>query len=99
MAGEEKIPIWTREESPRELAGEPGLCWGLSAARTVQILNNWLIEAGSAEKAYGVNGGNDFAVFFLTFELYARIRQDPQASAEYGPYVPDLHYPYLGHPR
>lgn len=99
LAGEEKIPIWTREESQRELAGEPGLCWGLSATRTSQILNDWLIEAGSSERAYGVNGGNDFAVFFLTFELYARIRQDPEASAEYGPYVPDLHYPYFGQPH
>jgi hypothetical protein len=99
MAGEERIMIWTREESQRELAGELGLCWGLSGARTVQILNDWLIEAGSPEKAYGVNGGNDFAVFFLTFELYARIRQDPKASAEYGPYVPDLHYPFFGHPH
>lgn len=99
MAGEEKIPIWAREESQRELAGEPGLCWGLSATRTVQILNDWLIEAGSPERAYGVNGGNDFAVFFLTFELYARIRQDPKASAEYGPYVPDLHYPFFGQPH
>jgi hypothetical protein len=99
LAGEENIPIWTREESQRELAGEPGLCWGLSAARTVQILNDWLMGAGSAEKAYGVKGGNDFAVFFLTFELYARIRQDPGASAEYGPYVPDLHYPFFGQPH
>ena len=99
LAGEEKILIWTREESQRELVGEPGLCWGLSAARTVQILNDWLIEAGSAERAYGVSGGNDFMVFFLTSELYSRIRQDPKASIKDGPYVPDLHYPFFGHPH
>jgi hypothetical protein len=99
MAGEEKIPIWTREESQRELAGEPGLRWGLSAARTVQILNDWLERAESGERAYGVNGGNDFMVFFLTSEIYSRIRQDPGASAEHGPYVPDQGYPSFGQPH
>lgn len=99
VAGEEKIPIWTEDELRREREDEPGLCWGISAARTVQILNDWLIEARSAERAYGVNGGNDFAIFFLTFELYARIRQDPKASARDGPYVTDLHYPFFGHPH
>jgi hypothetical protein len=99
LAGEEKFPIWTREESQRELAGERGLCWGLSAARTVQILNGWLERVESPERAYGVNGGNDFMVFFLTSELCSRIQRDPEASAENGPYVPDPHDPWFGQPH
>jgi hypothetical protein len=99
LAGEERIPIWTRAEFQRELAGEPGLGWGLSSARTLQILNDWLEQAESAERAYGVNSGRNFTVFFLTSELYSRIRREPEASPKHGPYVPDLHYPSFGQPR
>lgn len=54
VAGEERFPIWTQAEYERDLT-EPGLLWGLSSARTVQILNNWLERAKSVERAYGVN--------------------------------------------
>jgi hypothetical protein len=99
LAGEERIPIWTRAEFQRELAGEPGLGWGLSSTRTVQILNDWLERAESAERAYGVNSGKNFTVFFLTSELYARIQREAEASLQHGPYVPDLHYPFFGRPH
>lgn len=98
LAGGERVPIWTRSEYQRELVGEPGLCWGCSAARTVQLINNWLERAGSAERAYGVEGGNDFAVIFLTTALYQRICDDADVSAHHGPYILTLDYPSFGQP-
>lgn len=95
LAGEERLPIWTEAEYERD-ADLPGLLWGLSSARTVKILNRWLKKAGSEERAYGVNGGNDFAIFFLTPELQRRICRDPEASPADCPYAPILKYPLFG---
>jgi hypothetical protein len=97
IAGEERFPIWTEDESEKE-SKLPGLLWGASSTRTIQMLNRWLARAGSTERAYGVNAGNDFAVFFLTPELYERIRNEPEASAHDGPYEPNLEYPSFGQP-
>lgn len=96
ITGGERIPIWTHSENKRDASDMPGLCWGLSSARTVRILNDWLAKANSPERAYGVNGANDFAVFFLTPELHERICRDPEASPRNCPYVPTLDYPLFG---
>lgn len=99
IAGKERFPIWTQSELAREASGEPGLIWGLSSTRTIQILNLWLERSSSSERAYGVHGGNDFAIYFLTPELYSRISQDREASSRDSPYVPELKYPYFGQPQ
>jgi len=96
IARDQRLTIWTRAEYDREDAGEPGLLWGLSAARTVMILNIWLEKVGSLERAYGVNGGNDFYVFFLTPELIARILRDAKPPRKSWPYAVDLRYPNFG---
>lgn len=94
----ELFPIWAPADREKD-AQLAGLLWGVSSARTVAILNLWLERAGSLERAYGVNAGNDFAIFFLTPELYSRISQDPEAAPKYGPYVPTLEYPGFGQPE
>jgi hypothetical protein len=94
----ERFPIWTSADYEKD-SGLDGLLWGVSSARAVAILNLWLEQAGSLERAYGVNAGNDFAIFFLTPELYARISQDPAAIPRYGPYVLTLEYPRFGQPE
>lgn len=95
IADGERIPIWTQDEYERD-SDLPGLLWGLSSARTVQILNRWLERADSRERAYGISAGNDFAIYFLTPELHDRICRDPGASPSDCPYVPTLDYPLFG---
>lgn len=97
VAGEERFSIWTYAEYERDRT-MPGLLWGLSSVRTVKILNDWLEQANSVERAYGVNAGNDFEIFFLTDALVKRICEDPDASPKYGPYMPNLEYPMFGQP-
>jgi hypothetical protein len=99
LAGEEQLPIWTRDDFNRDLGSEPGRIWGASSARTVQILNRWLQAAQSAERAYGVNGGNDFFVLFLTPELFSLIERSSAASPQEAPYTPNLEYPRFGQPE
>jgi hypothetical protein len=49
--------IWTDDAS---------IDWGASQVATTELLNDVLRSSGVAERAYGVNGGNDFFVMFLT---------------------------------
>lgn len=97
IAGEERFPIWTQAEYERRFR-EPGLLSGLSAVRTVQILNRWLEQAGSAERALGVNGGYHFEVFFLTYDMFALISRHPDAEPHYRPYALTEEYPSFGQP-
>ncbi len=94
----ERFPIWTPADYEKD-SDSVGFLWGVSSARTVAILNLWLERAESHERAYGVNAGNDFAIFFLTPELYSWISQDPGVIPRYGPYVPTLEYPGFGQPE
>lgn len=96
VAGGERFPMWTLAELEREQAGEPGLSWGLSAARAFGLVNRWLQEAGSAERAYAVGGGNDLSLFFFTEELHAFVAGHPDASRPDIPYVPELVWPMFG---
>lgn len=98
LAGEDHLPIWTRDDFNRDLGSEPGRLWGVSSTRTVQILNQWLQQAESCERAYGVNGGNEFFILFLTPELLSLIQRSSAATPQDAPYVPNLEYPGFGQP-
>lgn len=98
LAGEDQLPIWTRDDFNRDLGSEPGRLWGVSSTRTVQILNQWLQQADSSERAYGVNGGNEFFILFLTPELFSLIQRSSAATPQDAPYVPNLEYPGFGQP-
>jgi hypothetical protein len=83
----------------RDSSGEEGgLIWGLSAVRGLRIVDQLLAAAGSAERAYAINGGNDLFVLFLTPELHRVIMEQPDASRHDGPYLPKEEYPSFGQP-
>jgi len=97
--GNEINIIYDAAELKRETSkGEPGLIWGLSMARTFAILSKLLETAGSRERIYAVNGGNDLFAFFLTPELYEVIMNHPDACPADGPYSPTEKYPLFGQP-
>ncbi len=73
--------------------------WGLATARAFAILDGQLAAAGSPERVYAVNGGNDLCAFFLTPELFQIITADPDADASGGPYKPTEEYPWFGQPH
>ena len=96
LAGGERFPIWTQAEVELEERERPGWTWGLSMVRTFAIVNGWLAEAGSSERAYAVGGGNDLFLLFLSPELYAFICGHPEASRGDLPYVPEPVHPWYG---
>lgn len=85
----------TRDSSDKEL----GLMWGLSTVRGFRILDELLAKAGSAERAYGINGGNDLFLIFLTPELHQAIMEHPEAIPYDGPYILKEEYPWFGQPE
>lgn len=92
-----RYTIWTNIEAEEEISGGmKGLTWGLSAARTLHIINTLLYEAGSREQAYAVNGGNDLFVFFLTKEQWGAIQKHPDATPPDTPYMAREEYPWFG---
>jgi hypothetical protein len=91
--------IYSSEEIEMDMSGKQlGLTWGLATARCYVIINELLIEAGSDERIYAVNGGHDLFGFFLTEEQYHLICQHPDAYLPDGPYVPTEEYPHHGCP-
>ena len=78
---------------------EPGIIWGLAMTRGFAIVDQLLEAAGSPERLYAVNGGNDLFAFFLTPELYRIISGHPDAVAKDGPYKPTNEYPRFGQPH
>ena len=98
--GNENHLIYDATELLRDSSDrEPGVIWGLSMARGFGILNEMLAAAGSAERVYAVNGGNDLFAFFLRPALHDVIMQHPDASPFYGPYTPTEEYPSFGQPQ
>jgi hypothetical protein len=92
--------IYDAEELERDSSGEEGgLIWGLSSVRGFRIADELLTAAGSAERAYAVNGGNDLFVMFLTPELHQVIMNHPDASRRDGPYILKEEYPSFGQPE
>jgi hypothetical protein len=91
------VVIYTPDEQIRS-GTEVGLLWGLAAARSFALENRLLVDAGSSERAFAVNGGNDLFVFYFTEEL-TLIYAHPSASASDGPYGPTEEAPWFGQPH
>jgi hypothetical protein len=92
--------IWDASELNRDTSSEQlGLMWGLAMTRGFRIVDQLLAGAGSSERLYAVNGGNDLFAFFLTPDLHGVIAEHPDASPEYGPYAPTEEYPWFGRPH
>lgn len=58
------------------------LVWGYAGARTVILINDLLKRAGSDDRAYGYQGGNDFGVFLLTPALRDEVAAAISSPAE-----------------
>jgi hypothetical protein len=70
--------------------------WALATARTFAIVNRLLESAGSRERLYALNGGNDLFAWFLTPELHKVIVDHPDAVAKDTPYRPTESPPLFG---
>ncbi len=90
--------IWQAADLERS-ESEPGWLWGVASCRTMDLLDSLLSKAGSPERAYGVNGGNDLFVFFLTEPLHGLITSHPDASRSDRPYAMVEEYPWFGQPH
>ena len=92
--------IYNETEFNRETnSDQPGLIWGLSMARGYTIINNLLEKAGSPERIYAVNGGNDLYAIFLTPEMHRIILAHPDVDPSSAPYQPAENYPWFGQPH
>ena len=60
----EQFVIYSKEEEKN------GEIWSLATKRTLELVNKLLEQAGSQERLYGISGGNDGQVIFLTPEIY-----------------------------
>jgi len=85
--------------SESELAGSSGgRAWGLAAARTLRIADDLLRAAGSDERAWAYQGGNELGVWILTPELrdavsviVAEPRDEPYVMTEEHPWYGQRH--------
>jgi hypothetical protein len=93
------LPIWTRDDLTRELGSQPGITGGIAVARSVALVNKLLEGAGSAERAYAIYSGAALSVMFLTEDLLAVMKADPQAAPRYIPYRPTTDFPFFGQPQ
>lgn len=92
--------IYDTDDLRRDSDGkEPGLIWGLAMVRGFAIVDRLLEAAGSPERLYAVNGGNDLSAFFLTPELHRIISKHPDAVLTDGPYKPAENHPWFGQPH
>lgn len=92
--------IYDSSES-KNPSGKPmlGHDWGLSMTRGFKVVNELLATAGSPERVYAINGGNDLFAIFLTPELFRIVMNHPGASPKGGPYQPTEEYPWYGEPQ
>ena len=65
---------------------EPGRLWAIATVRTFSIVNDLLVAAGSEERLYAVNGGNDLFGLFLTPPQFAEIVAYAGADLRGAPY-------------
>ena len=92
--------IYVAADLQRDSTGkEPGVIWGLAMTRGFRIVDQLLEAAGSPERLYAINGGNDLFALFLTPELHRIISGHPVADAKDGPYKPTEDYPWFGQPN
>jgi hypothetical protein len=93
------LPIWTQEDLARELAREPGITSGIAAARSFALVNKLLENAKSPERAYAIYSGASLSVMFLTEDLLAVMKADPQAVPKFVPYRLTSDFPFFGQPQ
>ena len=92
--------MYDAAEFERDSSGEDlGLMWGLASVRGFGIINELLAAAGSRERAYAINGGNELILMFLTSELHRVIMDHPDASRHGGPYIMTEESPWFGQPE
>ncbi len=74
--------IWDESDVSRS-DRDPGWLWGIASYRTLELVNRMLSDAGSSERAYGISGGNDFLVMFVTnpCSVPSRIIRTPWPSS------------------
>jgi hypothetical protein len=89
--------IYDEAEYDRDSGGEElGLIWGLAMARGFRIVDGLLEKAGSPERLYAVNGGNDLFGLFLTPEMHRIILAQPGVDLPSAPYKPTEEYEWFG---
>jgi hypothetical protein len=74
---------------------EADRAWGLASARTLRILNDLLAAAGSEERAWAYQGGNELGVWILTpalRDVVAAIVDSPRDE----PYEMTEEHPWYG---
>jgi hypothetical protein len=83
---------------PELAAAGSGRAWGLAAARTLRIVDDLLAAAGSNERAWAYQGGNDLGVWILTPELRDAVaaildsaRDEPYEMSEEHPWYGQRH--------
>jgi hypothetical protein len=94
VAGERHL-VWDASDLARARR-DSGWLWGISAKRVTDLLTARLKRAGSSERAYGLYGGNEFHVFFLTPTLMTTIAEIAKSSPQEIPYVVTNEYPWFG---
>jgi hypothetical protein len=92
--------MYDAAELKRDTGGkEPGLIWGLATVRGFALVDQMLESAGSPERVYAIEGGNDLSALFLTPDLYRTIAAQPGFDAKGGPYKVTEQYPAFGQPQ
>lgn len=93
------LPMWTAEDLGRELGTQPGITAGLTAARSFALVNKLLEGAKSPERAYAIYSGASLSVMFLTEDLLAVMKADPNAVPKFTPYRLTTDFPFFGQPQ
>lgn len=89
--------IYDAGEIKRDVEGTAGgLTWALAMTRGFAIVDRLLESAGSPERLYAINGGNDLFALFLTPEMHRIISAQPDANPKEGPYKPTEEHPWFG---
>ncbi|MES2983869.1 MAG: hypothetical protein V4735_01625 [Pseudomonadota bacterium] len=77
-----RFEIWDEHDVEQETEHEKhGLIWLKASLATTHILNFLLSEAGSQDRAYAINGGNDLSFIFLTPAQHALLLQFKEVRA------------------
>jgi hypothetical protein len=64
-------------------------CWDAATRRTLEIVNQLLMGAGSRERLFGIYGGNDGRVMLLTDEMHQLLKKsDLKIDPRWLPYPP-----------
>jgi len=80
---DERFWMYTEEELGPD-------CWVLTTNRMLTMLNTLLEAAGSKERAFTLEGGNDQQLVFLTKAQYEAIRRSPAIPERNKPEAPPV---------